>query len=188
MTRLSRRRFLTVAAAAALATAAGAAWTKRRALRQWLVFAPPGRTPVGPLPTRTEVVMRALVPALLGEPIEPGHYLDDLRWRAEHLPGHRGVMVRFAADLDAAARRRGATGFDTLPREAQRAVLASLRPLRGWRRAWRGLAERGRAQASEHVVRVLLARFAGTDAWVRLGYPAWPGVPRAITTPHGAGT
>lgn len=187
MSHLTRRRFLTVAAAAALATAAGAAWTRRREVRRWLVFAPPDRSPTGPLPVRTEVVLRAMVVALLGEPLDPAHYLDDLRWRAAHLRGHRALLVRFAADLDAAARRDGAAGFEALPRERQRRALDALRPVRGWRRAWRGLAARPTARASEHVVRAVLTRFAGTDAWVRLGYPAWPGVPRAITTPRGAG-
>lgn len=187
MTRVTRRRFLALGTVAAVAAAAGVAWVQRRALRRWLVFAPPGHSSPGPLPTRAEVVLRALVPALLGEPVDPGPYVEELRWRAAHLRGHRAILVRFTEHLDAGARRAGAAGFDALPRDAQRRVLDGLRPVRGWRRAWRGLAERERAQAIEYVVRVLLTRFAGTDAWVRLGYPAWPGVPRAITTPGGAG-
>ncbi len=187
MTRISRRRFLTLGAAAALALAAGAAWTQRRALRRWALDAPLDRSAPGPLSTRAGTVLGAVVVALLGEPIDPGHYVEAFRWRAENLPGHRSLVERFVARLDAAGRAAGAAGFAELPRAGQRRLLAELRPLRGWRRGWRGLVAHERARDSQHIVRTLLARFAATDAWVRLGYDAWPGVPRALTAPRGSG-
>ncbi len=185
MTPIGRRRFLTLTGAAALAVAAGAAWTQRRALRRWVLYAPPDRSAPGPLSTRAGAVLAAVVPALLGDPVDPAPYVASLRWRAERLPGHRALTECFVAFLDAEARRAGAPGFETLPRDRQREALAAVRPIRGWRRAWRGLAAHEQARSSEHVVRAILAQFASTDAWVRIGYPAWPGVPRSITLRRG---
>jgi hypothetical protein len=105
------------------------------------------------------------------------------RWRAEHLPGHRALIERFAARLDAAARRAGAGGFEELPPAAQARLLARLAPARGWRRVWRGIADRATARDSEQVVREFLRVFARTDAWLRSGYEAWPGTPRSVTVP-----
>jgi hypothetical protein len=78
-------------------------------------------------------------------------------------------------------------GFAELPPAGQWRLLAEMRPVRGWRRAWRGLVAHERARDSQHVVRTVLAQFAATDAWVRLGYEAWPGVPRALTVRGGSG-
>jgi hypothetical protein len=183
---MSRRRFAVLAAVAVAAagTAAGAAWLRRRALRRWLVRVPPGRERPGPLTTRAEDVLRAVAPALLGEPLDVEHYVRFFRWRAEHVAGHRALVERFAARLDRAAARRGAAGFESLEREAQRAVLAGLRPARGWRRAARAVFDRDRARETEHVVRAFLGVFAATEAWVRAGYETWPGTPRLLTVPE----
>jgi hypothetical protein len=34
---------------------------------------------------------------------------------------------------------------------------------------------------TRYVVREVFRIFSRTDAWLRVGYAAWPGVPRAIT-------
>ncbi len=187
MTRLTRRRFIAIAALAAASMSAGAAWTQRRAVKRWLLHAPPDRSAPGPLSLRAEVVLRAAVPALLGEPIDPAHYVSGFQWRAARLPGHRERVERFAEHLDAGARRFRKRGFEELTRAQQQRLLADVRPLHGWRRVWRSVSDHDRARDAEQVVGGMLATFASTDAWVRLGYEAWPGTPRGITVAGGAG-
>jgi hypothetical protein len=182
---ITRRRFLVLGAVAAVGAAAGAAFVKRGALRRWVAFAPPDHSPTGPLSARALVVMRAVVVALLGEPIDPSRYVARLDWRARDLRGHRAMVERFVVRMDAAARRAGADGFEALAPAAQRRVLVTVRPARGWRRAVRGVLDHERARDSEQVVRAVLMQFATSDAWVRTGYEAWPGVPRSIAVAGG---
>jgi hypothetical protein len=182
---ITRRRFLALGTVAVVGAAAGTAYVKRGALKRWAAYAPPDHSPTGPLSARADAVMRSAVTALLGEPIDPARYLERLNWRAENLRGHRAMVERFVVRLDAAARRAGADGFEALRRDAQRRILHTVRPVRGWRRAVRGVLQHERARDSEQVVRSILAHFASTDGWVRIGYEAWPGVPRAIAVTGG---
>jgi hypothetical protein len=181
---MTRRRFVTLAGLVLVAGAAGVSWLRRDTLRRWLIDAPPDASRVGPLSPRAETVVRAVAVAMFGEPIDTDHYLRVFAYRAEHVPGHRQMFESFASHLDQAARYAGAKGFESLPLEHQRRLLADLRPARGWRRAWRGVADRERARDSEQVVRAYMWVFAGTDAWLRSGYEAWPATPRLITVPE----
>jgi hypothetical protein len=143
----------------------------------------------GPLRDSTAATLRAGVLALLHESVEPLHYLDTFRWRAEHVPGARALYERFERSVDRTARRLGLESFRAADATTRRAMLEPLLPARGWTRVRRALFARDEARWSRHVVREIFRRFARTDAWVLSGYDAWPGMPRAIArlAPPGTG-
>jgi hypothetical protein len=177
---VTRRRFLVTLALAAAALAGGTAWSRRAALSRWLVSVPLDDTPPGPLDDATVQVLLATTQTLLGDGIEPGHYEEYFRWRAEHLRGHRSLYVQFAAALDRAARGLGHPDFVRCPPDAKARILDSLRPVRGWRQASRAIVSRSTARYATHIVRGIFQMFASTDAWILSGYDSWPGQPRGL--------
>ena len=112
--RASRRRFLAAFGLALLAVGA-VAWPRRMAVARWLAGSslPPGRT--GALRDGTAATLRSAVLALLDDRVEPGHYLECFRWRAEHVAGARELYERFEAAVDRAARRAGRDAFRSAP-------------------------------------------------------------------------
>ncbi len=178
--RITRRRFVAVLALAVVAAGAATVWRRRLALRHWVIQTPLTDSPPGPLRDSTADTLLASVRALLGDGVEPAHYVDFFRWHAEHLPGHRKLYEDFEAHVDRAARRHGHAGFRACPRERQSAILVAMLPASGSERVRRLILARDEARFGKHIVREIFRRFARTDAWVLSGYDAWPGVPRAI--------
>lgn len=166
---------LVVLAAGGLA----ALWRGREAMRRWVVQTPLGGAPPGPLRDSTADTLLVAVRALLGDGVEPLHYVDFFRWRARHLAGHRRLYEAFEAAADRAARRLGHLGFRDCPREGQQRILRDMLPASGLERIRRGLMARDEARFGQYVVREIFRVFARTDAWVLTGYEAWPGMPRA---------
>ena len=151
----------------------------------------PHGDPLGPLDDHTLAALMATTLVLLPAGIEPQRYEDCFRWRAEHLPGYKGIYDRFAATVDRAARQLGEAGFAHAAAPAERKVLEPLAEARAV------LAERSRRAAlrvtllgrdwfvfERHIVRDLLALFARTDAWLLAGYPSHPGVARGLDAYH----
>lgn len=177
----TRRKFL---GWMALALGVGAfAWAFRSApVRRWLLAADLAPAPPGPLHDSTAATLRAAVFALLDPRVQPGHYVEFFRWRAQRLPGARALYERFEAAVDQAARAHGAHSFRTADRATQKRILEPMRQPRGIQRISRWVLERDDARFSRHIVREIFRRFARTDAWVISGYDAWPGIPRGVLT------
>jgi len=176
------RRAVLGAVAVALVALGALAWARRTPLRRWLLAETTGAEPPGRLGDATLATLEAATAALLGGGIEPTHYRDLFRWRAEHLAGARALYERFARRLDRGARGLGQRSFRTASPEAQRRVLAAFRPAAGALRIRRALLARDDERCARLVVREILRLFARTDAWVRSGYPSWPGMPRAVAS------
>ena len=125
----------------------------------------------------------AAVRAIILEPIDAAHYATFLNWRAEHLPGYHALYERFRATVDGVARREEGLPFAQCAVASQRRILRPALDVSPEQRP-RNLPPRGdeRDWALYHlyIVREVLALFARTDAWILLGYEAWPGTPRGF--------
>jgi hypothetical protein len=166
--------------ALAATVGAWASWTRRDAMRLWLLDPPLGDAPPGRLDPSTADVLAATVTALVDTRVEPVHYLEMFRWRAEHVPGARALYRRFEHHVERAAAAAGAASYVDAPLELRRRILAGLRPARGRGRLGRVLLARDEDRIARHVVREVYRHFARTDAWLRVGYESWPGMPRGI--------
>jgi hypothetical protein len=175
--RLSRRRLLLLCSAALIGS--GSALFARRplyhaVLRPGLPYAPPEVLRESELKT-----LLAAVQAFLGETRSSTHYEAFFRWRAENLPGYGALYRQFAAELDRAAETQ--ERFVACPPEEQRRIVRRFAP-RDLARLRSSLFDRRQLRFTTYVVQEILALFARTDAWVRLGYESWPGVSRGLET------
>jgi len=184
--RLFRRAFIGL-------LAAGAAGLTASALRLVGPFRsvprPPGPptlsgTATGAVSAETLETLLAATRAVVLEPIEATHYAAFFRWRAAHLPGHYALYERFRATVDGIARREEGLLFAQCAVASQRRILRPALDVRSEQAARSRPAsrdERDWALYHRHIVREVLALFARTDAWILLGYDAWPGTPRGFT-------
>lgn len=179
-----RRRTLLGAAAGACAAAALGVW-------RWLyeqegpVWTPALETTApGPVTDATLSTLVAAARTVVGKPIEPSHYAEYFRWRAEHLPGYRTLYGRFAAQVDRDARRTARCAFADCGAPVRERLLAAASRARTPRTvldvAWVAAGGRIWAVYDRFIFDEALALFADTDAWVLLGYEGWPGTPRGL--------
>jgi hypothetical protein len=149
----------------------------------------------GELTPETEAALLAFVEAFASENGSPGstaHYASYFSWRAENLPGYRGLYEAVRAGLDGLAdadhgvpyaqadldwRRQGMAALIAAPTPAS-ALSETRLPL-----------ERAESLAAEdtlwlYISRYLLAEialvFMQTNAWIMLGYEGWPGQARGL--------
>ena len=187
---ISRRRFLGLVGVVAIASIV-AAWLPTQWARQLVARARDWyrartdpelpRTAPGPLSPRTLEVVQTTTARLVDTPVELSHYTRYFEFRAENLPGYREVYERFAQTLDAAAKRASHVGFVECPPAVQLRVLENTVPTPGPVGALiGGMFDRTPQLFHKYVVREILALFVRTDAWVLLGYEAWPGKPRGL--------
>jgi hypothetical protein len=179
----SRRTLLRLAIGAAGAAAAGLfamlGTLGRRA-------GPPALEPTAPGPLAADQVqtLLAAAAAIIGEPLRAEHYAAFFRWRAEHLPGHRTLYQRFCRTLDRAARRAAGRPFAACSTATRRALVEpALRagvPPRAGQAPRDRVDDRAWILYHRHIAAEVLALFAATDAWLLLGYSAWPGTPRGL--------
>ncbi len=182
---LSRRQFLSalvgVTAAAVSLGAPVVYQTLQRARRIPLPEAPPG-----PLPADTATVLRALVEALfIAHPVDTERYLRYYGFHAEKIPGYRQVYIQFAQELEWAARwlyrrpfvecsklerRQVLRPWWSLPQSRQDEIITAIFQGTAW------------MQHAQYVLRETLQLFMNTDAWIMVGYEAWPGMPRGLET------
>ena len=183
---LSRRALIGVLSVGAAGITAGAhRWLSRLHAPPHPIWPPALEdAPTGAISADGLRALLAAVRAIVLEPIDTGHYGAFFRWRAEHLPGHHALYERFRATVDGIARREEGLPFAQCAVASQRRILrpaldvrseqtARSRPPRRDEHDW-GLFHR-------HIVREVLALFARTDAWILLGYEAWPGTARGFT-------
>jgi hypothetical protein len=180
---LSRRTLLGAAAGACAAAALGV-W-------RWLYPpAGPAWTPAlettapGPATAATLSTLVAAARTVIGKPIEPSHYIEYFRWRAEHLRGYRTLYARFASQVDHDARRTARCAFADCRGTVRARVLSAAARARDPRSvldvAWMAAGGRTWAVYDKFIFDEVLALFADTDAWVLVGYEGWPGTPRGL--------
>jgi hypothetical protein len=180
---VSRRTLLGASAGACAAVALGA-W-------RWLSeVGGPAREPAldatspGPATDGTVAALVAASGTIIGRRIEPSHYAEYFRWRAEHLPGYRTLYERFASQVDRAARRTAGCPFAGCGDSVRRRLLSAAHRARNPRGAldavWMAAGGRRWVAYNVFIFDESLALFAETDAWVLLGYEGWPGEPRGL--------
>jgi len=182
---LSRRALIGLLSVGAGTVAAGAF---RRVVQLHGLPRTPGPPALDGAPTGTIGAeglrtLLAATRAIVLEPIDAAHYAAFLRWRAEHLPGHYALYERFRATVDGIARVEEGLPFAECPVASQRRILRPALKVRSPQTAIGRFAhgdERDWALYHRHIVREVLALFARTDAWILLGYEAWPGTPRGF--------
>jgi hypothetical protein len=141
-------------------------------------------SPTGSLSPRTLGTLLLATSALAGVPVQPAHYEDFFRWRAENLRGYKTLYEQFAAALDRRARQSVGCGFAECSQPMQQQILARLPQVRSattrWAKVRVAVLEREWLLFDRYIVRNILLLFYKTDAWTLLGYEAWPGTPRGL--------
>lgn len=192
--RLSRRTLLGAAVGVCAAAALGVwRWlaepggpTSPASVSWWPAASRPAleTTASGPVTEATVAALVAAAGTVIGKPIEPSHYAEYFRWRAEHLPGYRTLYERFAALVDRDARRTAGRAFAACGAADRTRVLRPAARARDPRSAldvaWLRTAGRGWATYDRLIFAEALMLFADTDAWVLSGYDGWPGMPRGL--------
>jgi hypothetical protein len=183
--RLSRRRVLWVGLAAAGTAASWGLWrgggfASLGGVRgEELPDADPGALSAKELAT-----LVAATTVVIGSPVEPTHYAEYYRWRAEHVRGYHALYRAFGGDADRRAVAIGGRSFADSPEEVRRAVLAPPRggaSPRGWLDSLRSVFDGPRWRLYDrYIFAEGLALFARTDAWIALGYRGWPGQARGL--------
>jgi hypothetical protein len=180
--RLSRRTLLGAAAGACAAALGVWRWLDGPRGPAWTPALE--ATAPGPVTDATLATLVAAAHSVIGRPIEPSHYAEYFRWRAEHLPGYRTLYERFAARVDRDARRAAGCAFAGCSAAAQAHVLRPASRARDPRSAldaaWMVAGGRVWAAYDRFIFDEALALFAETDAWVLTGYEGWPGTPRGL--------
>ena len=190
---MSRRRFLRLSVVGAvgattmlLAAYSAEAWLRAPLRALYARLRSPGLedAPTGPLSVEALSALLAATTALAGVPVQLAHYEDFFRWRAEHLPGYKALYEQFAAALARRARRSVGCAFVGCSRQMQQNILEERPQLRGgdgmWLKARVDVLEREWLRFYQYIVRDILLLFLRTDAWISLGYEAWPGTPRGL--------
>jgi hypothetical protein len=190
---LSRRGFLKLsigvavgALAALLAARHATAWLLApfRALYARMLSPALEDAPTGPLSEGALNTLLVATRALAGVPVQLAHYEDFFRWRAEHLRGYKALYEQCAAALDRRARRSVGCDFVDCSRQMQQQILKELPHVRSaatrWRRVRVAVLEREWLRFDHYIARDILVLFLRTDAWISLGYDAWPGTPRGL--------
>ena len=179
-----RRRFLKILAIGSLGTMVVAFTILRlqyRAIRDWWLRPDTEAVP-GELHERAVRTLLAITATVTNPGVELAHYEAFFRWRARTLPGHRALYERLAFVIDRDAQARAGRPFADCTGPERVAVLGRLEKLRRsrLRRALAAALDRDWLLLDVHCVQPVLDLFARTDAWVLLGYPAWPGTPRGF--------
>jgi hypothetical protein len=122
----------------------------------------------GPLDAPTLDILMATAEAVIGSKPLRGNYAAYYGYQSLHRPGHRAIYCRFANEISRAV--RGATDPFVVQSIAERLEVTNA--IRGQRRL--------AAHFEIPIFQETLAVFMKTDAWIKLGYLAWPGTPRGV--------
>jgi hypothetical protein len=151
----------------------------------------------GELTPETEAALLAFAEAFAagyGSPGSTAHYASYFSWRAENLPGYRGLYEAVGAGLDGLAEADHGVPYaqtDLNWRQGEVAALIAAPTPASALAETRLPLERAEALTAEdtlwlYVSRYLLAEiavvFMQTNAWIMLGYEGWPGQPRGLDT------
>ena len=190
---ISRRGFLrlSVVVAGSAVTALMAAQSAKtwllapfHALYQQLLSPNLEDAPTGPLSAQALSRLLEATRAVTGVPVQISHYEDFFRWRAENLRGYKALYEQFAEALEHRARRSVGCDFVDCSRQMQQKILEQVPQIRDssprWDKVRVSIIERNWLLFDRYIVRDILLLFSKTDAWILLGYEAWPGTPRGL--------
>ena len=190
---LTRRQFMALTLGA-LATGAVAVVGLDRLLNddgtQTLTFDPT----TGELDSDTLATLMALVAAYVGGNGAVGHYQAYFTWRAANLPEYLSTYQAFAVALDEAAQEMSGQSFtltdDATRQQILRYGLELPDPASGLfnPQLLAGTSPDNLAGGSLElwlrfdrlVIGEIVNVFLNTNAWILLGYPAYPGQPRGL--------
>jgi hypothetical protein len=176
----ARKKFLQLALVTGVAARSAGQFSYVR-LRHWY-YRPTHATSSGALSTHALETLLALVDAFLGLPFERARYADFFAWRARKLAGHRALYEQLAGALDRMATAAGARDFLGADPAIRRRIVA--RCTRGTKRRWMrwliAIADRDARRVQSYVLDPVAELYAQTDAWIALGYDAWPGMSRGL--------
>jgi hypothetical protein len=130
------------------------------------------------LPTEMLAALMSMVPALfiMNPPQQVNHYEQMLRVRAEQRPGDLRRYSEAATELNRRAQEQMGSAFEALDIPTRRALLQNdIDNLIANDNA-------GRDEGNEvgETMHDLLTCYLYTDAYVAIGYDAWPGIPRGL--------
>ncbi len=155
-----------------------------RSSYDWLAFPGLDNTPTGPLNEQTLKALLATTEVLADNPVEKTHYERFFQWRSENLRGYKNLYERFLRTVNDSARRSHGCDFAECEVATRRRILERSFQVRNassrLEKVRIGVLERDWVQFDEYIVREVLSLFARTDAWIALGYDAWPGMPRGF--------
>lgn len=184
MMALSRRRFLEIGLAFSAAAASWGAWRVLELVSRRPPEPALGDAPTGTLAPSTVTTLVAAAQVVTGYPIEPTHYEEYYRWRAQHLRGYFSLYERFARAVDRDADGSAGRPFAACSAAVRGRILAraarSRNPETVRDRLRVELVDYDWPAFDRFVLGETLALFARTDAWVVLGYQGWPGAPRGL--------
>lgn len=180
---ISRRQFLlTLAGAAAVAAGVGVPVVLNQVEQIRLVPLPDA--PAAPLSDTTRATMRAVAATtFVNYPVDLDRYEQYFVFRAENIAGYGQLYTDLSRELDRASNRAYRQPFAAGDDDARRRILEP------WMRSPVSRQERlldgfGRGlfslQVSQRVFGEILTLFMNTDAWIAVGYEAWPGMPRGL--------
>jgi hypothetical protein len=186
---IPRRRFLGLIGITGVAAVLGAWFFRLPAQGIGQLTALRGRlrprlhpTPPGPLSRGALEVLEAATGTLVDMSVDLARYSVFFTWRAANLPGYRDLYERFAAVLNDGARSATGRRFVECDVGTRRRLLQNVQlDSRGVHAAVRVVTDRQWLRFEQYIVRQVLELFARTDAWVLLGYEAWPGTPRGLS-------
>lgn len=137
----------------------------------------------GRLDSTTLTVLIDVAELLLGAP-PAARYSRYFEWHATHVDGYLSLYGEFVAYLDAQARKHQGLSFVDCSVEDRRAILMGIMRQRvdprmgsDLTRFWRGATHRRLVLFDRFVLQEILNLYSKTDAWLALGYEAFPGMP-----------
>ncbi|GAB4513767.1 MAG: hypothetical protein OHK0046_14910 [Anaerolineae bacterium] len=125
-------------------------------------------------------MMHVAEAVFINQPITRSTYESFYTYCAAHVPGYAETYRQFAALLNAAAERTHDTGYADLTLAARREMLA---PGLALLESGFSPTESIQPEWDIYTRRVLMETinlFMYRDAWLVLGYPQWPGMPRGL--------
>jgi hypothetical protein len=169
---LSRRELLKLLAGATAAAAGIGGPVGFLSAQAGAEAAPDAAT--GTLAAEALETLISMVPALfiMKPPEQVTHYAQMLRVRAEQKPDDLRRYSQAAAELNRRAQEQSGVAFAALDISARRVLLQNeIDSLIANENAGRDVGD---------TIRDLLTCYLYTDAYVAIGYDAWPGVPRGL--------
>lgn len=134
----------------------------------------------GLLKPETLLTLESAVTTLLQLDIELVYYQNYFKWRAENLEGYKVIYQEFENFLNQAAKKFSKPSFVKCDSDLQRSIIDLILPKNSLERIRNFFLHDERIIYEKFVLREIFRLFTCTDAWIFLGYEAWPGIARGL--------
>lgn len=189
---LSRRRLLRLGLGAlgALAIAGGATrwipWGRLKDEYLRIAYPPLDSGLPGRLDPASLATLEAVTEVLIGGP-PAARYGRYFVWHATHVDGYRSIYTAFCAYMEAQVRSSGDPSFVECSPGRQQEILSAIMRRRAHHvigsdlyRFWNGVVHRRLVLFDRYILQEILNLYFKTDAWLAVGYEAYPGVPTGL--------